>query len=54
MPGGDGPIARRESERAENTVSLKRHFRETVASRAERDPAFRAALLREGFEALLT
>lgn len=35
-------------------MTLTRHFKETVAARAKRDPAFRAALLREGIEALLT
>lgn len=33
---------------------LTRAFKETVKSRAERDPAFRKALLTEGIDALLT
>ncbi len=32
---------------------LKRHFKETVRERAQRDPAFREALLREAIETLL-
>lgn len=35
-------------------MSLTRDFRETVQARAERDPAFREALLKEGVECLLT
>jgi DNA-binding phage protein len=34
-------------------LPLTRHFKETVAARVDRDPAFRAALLREGIAALL-
>jgi DNA-binding phage protein len=34
-------------------VPLTRDFKETVAARVARDPAFRAALLREGIDALL-
>lgn len=34
-------------------MTLTRPFRETVQARAERDPAFRRALLQEGVEALL-
>jgi DNA-binding phage protein len=34
-------------------MALTRDFRETVAARAERDPAFKAALLREALQALL-
>jgi len=34
-------------------LPLTRHFKETVAARVARDPAFREALLREGIEALL-
>ena len=34
-------------------MPLTRSFRETVQARAERDPAFREALLAEGVEALL-
>ena len=34
-------------------MALTRQFKETVAARAGRDPAFREALLREGVEALL-
>jgi len=37
----------------EEALALTRHFKETVAARAGRDPAFREALLREGVEALL-
>ncbi len=34
-------------------MALSRDFRETVAARANRDPAFKAALLQEGLQALL-
>jgi DNA-binding phage protein len=34
-------------------LALTRQFKETVAARVGRDPAFRAALLGEGIEALL-
>lgn len=34
-------------------MPLTRSFKDTVRARAERDPAFRAALLTEGVEALL-
>jgi hypothetical protein len=34
-------------------MALTRSFRDTVHARAERDPAYRDALLREGVEALL-
>jgi len=34
-------------------LALTREFKETVAARVGRDPAFRAALLREGVETLL-
>ena len=34
-------------------MPLTRDFRETVRARAERDPAFREALLKEGVECLL-
>ncbi len=34
-------------------MALTRAFRDTVQARAERDPAFRAALLAEGIETLL-
>ena len=34
-------------------MALTRHFKETVATRVGRDPAFREALLREGIETLL-
>ncbi len=34
-------------------MALTREFKETVKARAERDPAFRAALLREAIELLL-
>jgi len=34
-------------------VALTREFKETVKARAERDPAFRAALLKEAVELLL-
>jgi hypothetical protein len=34
-------------------MPLSRSFKETVQTRAQRDPAFREALLREGVEALL-
>jgi DNA-binding phage protein len=34
-------------------LALTRHFKETVAARIGRDPAFREALLREGIETLL-
>jgi ribosomal protein L4 len=35
------------------TMPLTRDFRETVRARAERDPQFREALLREAVQALL-
>lgn len=35
-------------------MSLTRDFRETIKARAERDPAFREELLREGAECLLS
>jgi DNA-binding phage protein len=35
-------------------MALTREFKATVQARARRDPAFRAALLREGVEALLS
>lgn len=35
-------------------MPLTREFKETVKARAERDPAFRAALLTEAIELLLT
>ena len=35
-------------------MSLTRSFRETVLARAQRDPAYRDALLTEGVEALLS
>jgi DNA-binding phage protein len=35
-------------------LALTREFKETVAARVGRDPAFRAALLREGIETLLS
>lgn len=34
-------------------MALTREFKETIAARVGRDPAFREALLREGIEALL-
>ena len=34
-------------------MALTRDFRETVQARAQRDPDFRAALLKEGIECLL-
>jgi len=34
-------------------MALKRHFKETVRARAQRDPTFREALLREAIETLL-
>ena len=34
-------------------MALTRHFRETVQARAQRDPAFREGLLKEGVECLL-
>lgn len=34
-------------------MPLTRSFKETVQARAQRDPAFRAALLREGVDAML-
>ena len=34
-------------------MPLTRDFKETIVARAERDPAFRRALLREGIECLL-
>lgn len=34
-------------------MALTREFKETIAARVRRDPAFREALLREGIEALL-
>jgi hypothetical protein len=34
-------------------LPLTRQFKKTVAARVARDPAFRAALLREGIETLL-
>jgi DNA-binding phage protein len=34
-------------------MALTRDFRETIKARAERDPAFRKELLREGVECLL-
>jgi DNA-binding phage protein len=34
-------------------MALSRDFRETVVARARRDPAFKAALLQEGLQALL-
>lgn len=34
-------------------MALTRHFKETIAARVGRDPAFREALLREGIETLL-
>jgi DNA-binding phage protein len=34
-------------------LALTRHFKQTVAARVDRDPAFREALLREAIEALL-
>lgn len=37
----------------EEALALTRHFKETVAARVGRDPAFREALLREGIETLL-
>jgi hypothetical protein len=36
-----------------NEMPLTRSFKETVQTRARRDPAFRAELLREGVDALL-
>jgi DNA-binding phage protein len=35
-------------------MALTRSFRETVKARAERDPAFRAALLQEAIETMLS
>ena len=35
-------------------MTLTRNFKETVKARAERDEAFREALLREGVECLLS
>ena len=35
-------------------MALTRDFRETVQARAQRDPAFREGLLREGVECLLS
>ena len=34
-------------------MALTREFKETIAARAGRDPAFREALLREGIQALI-
>ncbi|MXV80340.1 MAG: hypothetical protein F4X58_12915 [Chloroflexi bacterium] len=34
-------------------MALTRDFKETVQARAQRDPAFRRALLREGVECLV-
>jgi DNA-binding phage protein len=34
-------------------MALTRNFRETVVARAERDPAFKAALLQEALQALI-
>jgi DNA-binding phage protein len=34
-------------------MPLTRHFKETVRARAQRDPKFRKALLRDGIESLL-
>ena len=34
-------------------MALSRDFRETVVARASRDPAFKAALLQEGLQALV-
>ena len=39
--------------RERETMELTRDFRETVRARAQRDPAFRRALLQEGVECLL-
>ena len=36
-----------------NAMPLTRDFKETVHARAQRDPAFRDGLLKEGFECLL-
>ena len=38
---------------AKGTMALTRDFKETVQARAERDPAFREALLQKGVECLL-
>ena len=35
-------------------MALTRDFKETIQARAERDPAFRAELLKEGVECLLS
>ncbi|HXZ88156.1 MAG TPA: hypothetical protein VEF07_06270, partial [Candidatus Binataceae bacterium] len=35
-------------------MPLTRDFKQTIRARVERDPKFRAALLREGVEALLS
>lgn len=34
-------------------MALTKHFKETIQGRAQRDPAFRKALLEEGIECLL-
>ena len=39
---------------AKGAMALTRDFKETVQARAERDPAFREALLQEGVECLLS
>jgi DNA-binding phage protein len=52
-PRSGGRTTNVASERTEEPLPLTRHFRETVAARAGRDPAFREGLLREGIEALL-
>lgn len=36
------------------TITLTRHFRETIQACIERDPAFREELFRKGFECLLS
>jgi DNA-binding phage protein len=53
MQSADGKIIRRERNRGINKMTLTRDFKETIQVRAQRDPAFRKELLREGIESLL-
>lgn len=43
-----------EKETGEMTMPLTHDFKETIRARAQKDPVFRAALLREGVEAFLS
>ena len=49
---GSGAVQTRFNSAASGTV-LTRDFRETVAARAARDPAFKAALLQEALQAFV-